>query len=229
MKRLAIFVEGKTEELFLDKLISKIPNSSQIAIQRIDLIGKQKVSLDVIKSRQNKKYYVLIVNCGADNRVASGIRDNYDGLIRNNYNFILGLRDVYPLTHQEITKLRTGLLTKQKISPVRPVFILSVMEIEAWFLGDYGHFKKIHGSLDLMRVRAICKFDPSAVNLEKINKPSDILRRIYKKVSFNYDKKISSIEKILNALDYKNILNNVSQRFEDLKELSSCFKKFLSV
>jgi hypothetical protein len=57
--------------------------------------------------------------------------------------------------------------------------LLAVMEIEAWFLGEYTHFERVSPNLKLERIRAALQFDPSTDDLEKRKHPTEDLDHIY--------------------------------------------------
>ena len=98
---------------------------------------------------------VTTVNCGAT-----------DGLIRENYKVIIGIRDVFPISRNDIQKLREGFILYLRRVPIEPLLILGVMEIEAWFLSEHLHFPKIHPALTMDRIRQSFGFDPSIDNMQ---------------------------------------------------------------
>jgi len=109
---MAIFVEGQTEQLFVAKLLREIAGEKNISIEQEKAISKNGHRLfSVIQASKNldKKYYVLIRDCGNDELVQSDIRDSCESLAKKDYQKILGLRDVYPKTSADIPKLELGL------------------------------------------------------------------------------------------------------------------------
>jgi len=64
----------------------------------------------------------------------------YDNLSKKDYSLIIGLRDVHPISRADIGKLEAGLPRFVKTKPIPVEFILSVMEVEAWFLAEHSHF-----------------------------------------------------------------------------------------
>ena len=175
MNKLAVFVEGKTEQLFAEKLLLEIADRQNIHIEKCQLTGGNKYPRKRLYFRRlndGRRYFAYIVDCHSDSTVKSDIVDNYNSLIREGYSSIIGIRDVYPIERTMIRKLKQGLISRVKTKPVTPVFILSVMEIEAWFMAEHTHFQRIHTALTIDRIKAELTFDPSQDNMELRDHPS---------------------------------------------------------
>ena len=74
MNKLAVFVEGLTEVLFMDKLIEEIAGEHNVLIEHRAIRGgtTTKLTTRLIKAARpntGQKYFVLIYDCGADNSV----------------------------------------------------------------------------------------------------------------------------------------------------------------
>jgi hypothetical protein len=101
MKKLAILVEGQTEQLFVDKLITEIAGNNSLVIESHQITSGGRSIYKWIRfapprAGQGLGYFVLIVDCSGDSTVKSDIRDNYESLVSNGYNAVIGIRDVYP-------------------------------------------------------------------------------------------------------------------------------------
>src|SRR5437588_12058313 len=111
MKKLAVFVEGRTEQLFVEKLLEEAAGKKQICIEKRQAFGGQnsKRSLKTLQAtvfNPNHRYFAQIVDCGTDNRVKSDVVDHYDGLVAAGFQTILAIRDVFPeFKHAEIGAL----------------------------------------------------------------------------------------------------------------------------
>jgi hypothetical protein len=155
MSKLAIFVEGQTEQIFAERLIRYLGREKNIGIQVQRLSGGRKGSARTVteitgtSEITHQDYFILIFNCGNDSRVKSDINDRYDGLMRENYQTIIGIRDVFPTPRDNIQKLREGFTWHLRIDPIEPLLVLEIMEIEAWFLAEHSHFLQIHPSLTI--------------------------------------------------------------------------------
>ena len=85
MTKIAIFVEGQTEMLFVDRLIQEIAEESGLAVEHAEAIGgsiraRQIRVLKRITLQSHHKFYVLIVNSAGDSNVKSDIIERYYSL-----------------------------------------------------------------------------------------------------------------------------------------------------
>lgn len=233
MKKLAVFVEGQTEQLFLERLITEIAGAHTIDIEKHTLGGGSRsrasqVHLWTLAPDPEHKHFVLIVNCSTDNKVRSDIQDNYDSLVSSGYSTIIGIRDVYPINHADINKLRSGLNYRLKTKPIRVVFALGVMEIETWFICEHTHFVRIDPLLTIAYIKATLGFDPSVDDIQLRGIPSNDLNDIYSLIGQRYKKDRHSIQLMLDLLDYEYLYCNVLHRLPDLKTLVESIDAFLT-
>ena len=212
-------------EIFDRKKISitekKISGGSNSPI-RISLI--QSVPCPVIQ-----EYFILIYDCGGDTAVRSYVVDQQTSLIKNGYNKIVGIRDLYPLT--DLAKLKIGLQygvkTKIDIS-----FVIAVRETEAWFLAETNHFFKLNPAFSLNIVNENFGMDLSTIDFETIEHPSEVLDKIYQLIGHRYvsnDHRKSQvrIRRTCSHLDYSALYLELPKRIPSLKELideiDACF------
>lgn len=234
MKRYAFFVEGYTEQLFLEKLLTAIFGNNNIEIENKKIGGGKKnpISITTISTPTNsdkKDYYVLIYDCGGDSSIRSYIEDQRASLIKTGYIKIFGIRDVFPdFARSEINKLQKGLYFKlpQKGLPIK--FILSIMEIEAWFLAEENHYAKIDSKLTIDYIKNNYSFDPSNYNTELRDEPTNDLRKIYQLAGKNYTKTKSNIDRTINSIDYDNVYINVCVRVNALNVLITEINSFFN-
>ena len=141
MRKLAFFVEGQTERLFVQALVAACAGECnvQIVSQRGHLGGKHSRIFFEVEAKNvgsGEDYFILIVDSGSDEGVVSDIRDRFDGLLRENYETIIGLRDVWPISRNDIAKLQIGMRSSVASLQGVPIeFYLSIMEVEACFFG----------------------------------------------------------------------------------------------
>ena len=100
MRKIAIFVEGQTEMLFVDRLVQELANESGLAVEHAEASGGASQArrwkfLKRLTVQPHHEVYVLIVNCGGDSKVKSDILERYHGLRESGYSAVFGLRDVY--------------------------------------------------------------------------------------------------------------------------------------
>jgi len=234
MKKFAVFVEGQTEQFFIEHLLDQVAGRKSIAIEKRQAYGGQttKRKLKLIQAaatNSDYKYYVQIVDCGSDNRVKSDVVENYEGLVRQGFEAIIAVRDVYPeFTHAEIPKLRNGLRYGVKTKPVEVTFILGVMEIETWFIGEATHFERMDASLTVPHIRTELGFDPSADDIQLRAHPAKDLHAIYCLAGLAYNKSRNNIQRTVNVLDYDRIYMELGSRIPDLGLLNEAIDQFLA-
>jgi hypothetical protein len=233
MTKLAIFVEGLTEQLFIDRLITEIAGAKHVRIEKRKARGGQcgarKMTLiDAVAPNNAHKYFVLIVDCGSDNRVASDLREQYDSLCRSGYSAIIGLRDVYPVDRADIAKLAAGLRYKVKTKPVDPLFVLAVMEIEAWFLAEHTHFQRIDPALAMENIKQAVGFDPSVDDMEQRARPAQDLDTIYRIVGSSYVKRRETLQRTVQVLDVIRFYLDLTNRLPSLRDLITAIDQFLA-
>ncbi len=69
MNKLAIFVEGKTEQLFAERLLLEIADKKNIHIEKCELTGGNRYPRKRLHFRRlndGKKYFAYIVDCHSD-------------------------------------------------------------------------------------------------------------------------------------------------------------------
>jgi hypothetical protein len=220
MKKIAIFVEGQTEQIFVERFLFEAAGKKCISIQVIKLYGKsgQRTSNSTKSSTAvTPRYEALIYDCtggGTNSTVISDIREQYTGLVAQGYSKILGLRDVYPQLRTDIPRLRQGFnltLSQLSISSTTIEIVLAVMEIESWFLAEYSHFTKINCKLTPTFIQSNLGFDPQHDDMEMRPHPSDDMKNIYNIVRTTYDKSESKVNRIVDNLDYELMYLNLLQ------------------
>jgi len=224
MKRLAIFVEGQTEQLFLERLIKSIAGTKRISITKKKASGGNKNNRKILEisagSENETEYYVLVLDCGNDGRVKSDICEQFISLSRTGYQRIIGLRDVYPkVSRSDLDKLRSSLAMGLPYGPPNILFILCVMEIEAWILAEDTHYPRMDSNITTDRINQELGFDIVNDDLSLRKNPASDLADIYGLEFLSYDKSAAIIERILDALDFVRMGEVVRRKFEDLDQL----------
>ncbi len=237
MKKIAIFVEGQTEQLFINKLLKEIAGDKNIAITLYQLRGgtkaaKQEIFIpQPIANPATPKYEALIYDCGNDNKVKSDILENLTGLASKGYSEIIGIRDLFPLTLAELSRLETGLqFIPPALVPLPIPFeiIVAVYEVEAWFLAEFKHYSIIDPKLTIAYIAANLGFDPSIDDMTLRTNPAKDLNDIYQLAGKYYKKKKSDIQRTVSCLDYHNLYFHLPARIQKLGELINKINLFLS-
>ncbi|NQU63291.1 MAG: DUF4276 family protein [SAR324 cluster bacterium] len=232
VKKLAVFVEGLTEQLFINELLLQVIDGKNI---NIDLIkarekngsGAKFIEIKASSANPIKKYYALVVDCGNDDKVKTDILDRYENLVKCGYETVIGIRDVYPTPRSKIKKLELGLRTGMKTKPLAVSIFLAVMEVEAWFIGECTHFERVDRRLTMPFIKAGVGFDPSRINPEEREHPAGDLHNIYQLVALSYiRKRRKQLERTVDNLDFANIYLDVRHRVNSLGALMDAFDNF---
>lgn len=232
MNKLAIFVEGYTEIVFVEKLIEEIAGQNRVHIEHKEIRGGSKVSrtmktIRAAKPHPRQEYYVLLFDCGGDELVKTRILEEQDNLTKGGYSRVIGIRDVRPgFVYGDIPKLEEYLpkYIKTKLVPV--TFILAIMEIEAWFLAETTHYLKIEPSITVAAIKANLGFDPENDDMGQRPYPSDDLNSCYAIGSKVYVKRQAKVT--VDALDYALIYTELRSKINYLDRLVSAIDVFLT-
>jgi len=236
MKKMAFFVEGFTEMAFLCKYISEVYDKSKISITSMKVKGGSSVpiSFGIIKAKSvainNTNYHILIYNCGGETTLRTYIINQRKTLIKEGFSRIIGIRDVFPNNKREdIHTLMKGLKYKLPQTEITIDFILSIMEIEAYFLCEHTHYSKINPSLNSTLIKANLSFDPEIDNMESLNNPAKDLHDCYQLVGESYTKDNNLIERTIDTLNFAELYFNHSNTYSTLGRLKAELDTFLDV
>jgi hypothetical protein len=222
VKRLAIFVEGETEQLFSEYLVREMATAAQLKIELREARGgkttrRRNRIVEAVADNPDLKWYVLIVDCSGDGGVRSRIGEEYKNLTKHKYDVIIGLRDA-PKNRSEIPRLRAGLPVGLPTDPLSVVFVLAIMEIEAWFLAEHTHLPKIDPCLTPAHIKAKLGFDPSIDNMQLRDRPEQDLNKTYELAGKRYQKGRAAQQTIY-LLDCNRIVLEMVDKDDDLRRL----------
>lgn len=238
MKKIAFYVEGQTEQFFVNKLLIEIAGQKniQIELQQFQGIGRptKVIYPKTTSNPQNPQHFALIFDCMGDGGVKPRILQDAVSLFNQGYSEIIGLRDLYPLNdlgrlHNELHNgtQRNG----QQIIPPLPnntSIIIAVREIEDWFLAETNHYLCIDSSLNPTAFLSL-NFNPFSEDLTNRNTAAaDDLKDIYQLANKTYNKNKDKAERTVECLDYTNLYLNVRKRIIKLDELITKIDTFLS-
>lgn len=234
MRKMAIFVEGRTELEFDSKLIEEIASTKAVTIESRKIRGGSRVPRTcqriAVKQAgqigQTSTHYFMLYDCGNDELPKSRMIEEYPSLSSSGYTKIICHRDVAPdYLHSEIPRLEQGLPYGVRTVPIRVTFILSVMEIEAWFLAEHRHFEKIDPSLSVSTISAALGFDPSNDDMQLRTSPAQDLHNCYSLVGKCYSKYNS--QSTIDAIDTAAVYVEVATKFSYLSKLCQEIIDFL--
>ncbi|MCU7944866.1 MAG: hypothetical protein KZQ87_19540 [Candidatus Thiodiazotropha sp. (ex Cardiolucina cf. quadrata)] len=216
MKKIAIFVEGQTEVVFTQNLLNEIIGNHNLQIESVS--NNIHLNLSRISEPNNNiEHFVLLVDCGGDITVKQKIKDNEQILSKSGYSRIIGLRDLYPLTIDNLPRLEEGLRTG--IGNYLPSnIIIAVMEIECWFIQVRNHFLNIDATLTPEYIETNTGFNPQSHDATLIQQPSLLLNAIYNLVGLEYKKKLYQSRTVCDFIDYEELYFETTQSNNKLKQ-----------
>ena len=235
MKKIAFYVEGQTELIFINKLLIEIAGSKNIDIQTQN-VHNNPIILKTTTQSQNPQYYALIFDCSSDSNVKPRILQDAVSLFNQGYSEVVGLIDLYPRTDlaKFENELSNGTLRNgRRIIPPLPnntSIVIAVREIEDWFLAECNHYTCIDASLVLDAIQvASLGFNPCIDDLMLRNtNAAEDLKNIYQLVGKTYNKSKDKVERTVECLDYANLYLNLRYKLAKLNELITKIDNFLT-
>lgn len=248
MKKIAFYVEGQTEQFFINKLLIEIAGQKNIEIELQQFQGVGRPTKSVYpKTRaqpQNPQHFALIFDCMGDGGVKPRILQDAASLFNQGYSEIVGLLDFYSppnRTNFSLTDLakfenelnngtlRNGRRITQAL-PNNTNIVIAVREIEDWFLAECNHYTCIDTSIVLDATQiANLGFNPCFDDLTLRNTTAaEDLRSAYKLAGKTYNKEKDKVERTVECLDYTNLYIEVRNRVAKLNELISKIDNFLT-
>ena len=205
MRKVAVFVEGLTEQELVVELVSAVVGTRGANV----VLGRQwkgKVVVQPSAIDAALDFLVLIVDCSNDEQVMTQIREQYPSLVASGYTAIIGLRDVYPFTHADIPAIQAGMSQRLPNGAVIPEMHLAIMEVEAWFLAESTHFSRVHQSLSVPFI-VTSGIDVVATNGDAWGHPAGVLHSIYRLAGMSYmnpkgQKSKRRVQRTLRALSF---------------------------
>lgn len=233
MKRIAFFVEGQTEQIFVNRLVRYLlgPKKTTIIQKKIHggtNVPKEEITLHRAISRA-AIYEVLIVNCGSDNRVKSEMMENIVHLSDRDYKYIIGLRDLYPLPLEDANRLYKGLRFLPENFRQVPIcfdIVLAVREIETWIMSDTTLYQRINKKFTEEYLLKHVGFNPMEINLIEREHPAQDLDNIMQLIGNSYSKKFNQTAKLIYAIDIHQLIHHVRHKVKGLNILINYIEEF---
>ena len=238
--KVAFFVEGLTETIFIRSLLLNIFDSSKLEIECIRLFNTSKGEPTYSIFNDLAIMKVLIIDVEGDSKVLSGIKERENNFFNQSYKKIIGLRDMYSDEYKNLSKKKgadekTNSLvisrTQSEINKMtHPNLIklhFAIMEIEAWFLAMTDVLSKVDSRLTPNFIKNKLGFDILIIDPQfYFRKPSRDLEKVYALVGKTYDKTKSCLEGLMSKIQKEDFYNLYSSGkvshyknfFEDIKE-----------
>lgn len=233
--KIAVFVEGHAEMLFVVDLLKKYSHfdSRKIGYKSINLTADrfEEISSQSAGSH-NSEYYYQIVNVNNDTLVTTKIKKSIADLASKGFQIVIGLRDVYGENYKKLTSnlqiVNDEIIRKMyetQCSLIQSDLIevslhFAVMEFEAWLLA----LMKTHAELGRHQAaeKNIAKNLEEIQEVETIYHPTTVLKKLMAKSGQKYVKKEKDLLSILSPLDL--------EVYERLRQSRQCpsYTSFLS-
>lgn len=215
-KKIAVFVEGQTERIFTMRLIVELVGEKKVVIQHANqnkgVISFTPVDLEITEEAHA---FLLLIDCKSQEQVKTQILDQYEKLKGAGYSVIIGLRDIYPKSHNEIELVKSGTIRGLPNTNPPIEFHFSILEVEAWFIEEKSHFYRIDSRItpDLIIDNG---FDYNNITAADLTHPAETLKAIYRAAGTWYSKSKDKIERTVSALCFEEIYTNTRLRAPSL-------------
>lgn len=227
--RIAIFVEGLTERIFVTELLCKYFSDGTIQVKSMKLRGGKvaRISFTAVHDAQHYgEHFCLIVDASGDEPVLSKLKENYDQMRERGYTAFFGLRD---LKSEAFRKYGEQIIQKAQdtVDSFKTkddvYFHFAKMETEAWFLAEPGVFERIDSRLTIRTIEQAIGMNLDEVDpQEVIRNPATIVRRIHELAGLRYRKEENEVHRLVSRLDWKELRISAKE-----KARISFFFKFL--
>jgi len=233
MTKVAIFVEGQTERKFIKKLLGQRYKGIPLIIDEISLKGREPfIHITERRSASSAGCNFLIIEVPSYDKVVSTAIENNNNMVhRCGFELLLGLRDLFPNSRSEKTKVINSISkTLARVSAHDKIsIILAIMETEAWFLCDCHLFEKIHARLTCSYIQSKLKLDLVNDDPElKYEKPSKIMDDILRLVALRYRKRSGEVDIVVRNIDFEYLFScdsKIDSFFRFITKLDTCIPK----
>lgn len=231
----AVYVEGKAEMLFVADVLCKYSNYDPQAVgfQCINLNSDDFEYVQYpIQGDENAATYYQIVNVNNDNRVISKLKQDIPNLVKQRYEIIIGLRDVFGadydaicpqqqvIDRELITEMHEAQSEQIRFDGVDTRLHFAIMEYETWMMALLDNFIVSKGG-NPIEVFAAAGVDYNSDFEDTVYHPYNKVQKIYQAVNATYGK---------HEGDYMSFLASLTtEDYEALRNSDRCasFKSFI--
>jgi len=103
MKKVAVFVEGQGEQIFVRHLLNYLIEPTKFSFECLCLRAGNLDRVPYTHKNEPAEIHFLIINAQGDGSVLPAIKKREQGLLRQDYHKIIGLRDMYSQAYCEIS------------------------------------------------------------------------------------------------------------------------------
>jgi len=216
MIKIAFFVEGKTERIFIEKFLDSFythpffnMESYEVRGGRAQVVTKSHYEDDTVG------YSFLIFDVGGDGSLASAIYERSEKLIdANGFSHIFGIRDLFPSPLEQLNLVEASFQNIFNDNDILQsiTLVIAIMEVEAWFLADYDFFLKVDPTLTTRNINKSLDINIEEDSIERYRHPAKMIDRIYQLAGKRYKKRESDSHSICSRLDFDDLYLNQNKR-----------------
>lgn len=233
MKKIAIFVEGQTEQSFVEELLRHVIGARRLFIDTSKAHGgknypRQFSQIRATDPGTSAEFYAQIVDSSCDASVIEDIVKKYAELENRGFSQVIGIRDLYPKSRSDESAVfaRMRSLIPKGTMPVD--IVLTVMEFETWFIAEYNHFDNFHAGLSLQAVISTLNYDPRTHDVTTIPHPSLELKKAYGIVKMPYNKSSKVVQRTIQSISYAHVYLDLPSRVPSVKQFVDTIDRFLT-
>lgn len=225
MKKIAVFAEGQTEQIFVRELLLRVLNPAKLSFECLELKANTFSVVPYKYANPHAEIHFMMINVHGDERVLSSVREREKDLIeKSGYDRIIAIRDMYSEAYAKrspgrindsvtVDFLHSHNAIIQKMTyPPKIRLHFAIMEIEAWFLGMYNLFSKVDHVLTVDHIREQLGIDLTITDPQKeYFRPSHQVSMICELCGRTYSKKRDEVESIcsnMELVDFENAIEN---------------------
>lgn len=212
MKKVCVFVEGQTEQIFVREFLLKWYEYQNITINCLKIMGDDTLPAEYDYPCSNASVLYQIVNVGNDNRVLSWLLKRVNGLKEEGFELIIGLRDMYSEFYRGKSKVVDCDLNNKIIASVNEhivnelnddskmvSFHFAIMEIEIWMLAMQQSLLK---KFPMLKIEDLCSIYELNGDIERtIYHPAATLNEVYQLAGNSYEKHKTDANSILSCME----------------------------
>lgn len=214
--KIAVYVEGKTELIFLCHFLRKWFDNdpSKVCIRYWELDGVRPIKNDLTFGDSHSLHSYAIINAGNDDKSLSEALKSASNQKNIGFDKVLVLRDMYSEKYKEgirrsaIDKARNDLFIQfaQRAIDDRNLtdFVhchFAIMEIEAWILGMGWYLQKVDPILTPDYLLSALKLDLNKDPEICFYHPTKRLKKIYGHIGSYYSKREDQVISIMSHLE----------------------------
>ncbi len=220
-KQIAIYVEGQTEQIFLNHLILTWWKYTEVEIKNIKLQAYQN-SVCKVHNFPNPEalFFFLIIDVDGVGSLLSAMADRAKQQLQNGFE-IIGLRDLCDEDYERAclihktdpimiitNRIKEALERRGYDYPEQLDVFFAIMEIEAWLLAFTLAVSK-WGRISEEGVLKIIKRElgPSHLSLEAIKRPSTLIKKIGEKGCKANPKSLDEVKSLVSSITREEIQN----------------------